>query len=57
MENPFKKGEKRIGVEGGVTINRQDYHVTWNMPMMDGQGVIIGNDVKITLNVEATKNN
>lgn len=44
------KGESRLGVEGGLTVNRYDYHVSW-----DSTGALVGKDVKIELDVEAVK--
>lgn len=47
-----QRGNTRIGVEASLTINRQDYGVTWNRAL-DAGGVVVGNDVKIELNIEA----
>jgi polyisoprenoid-binding protein YceI len=44
------KGEARIGVEATLTINRFDYHVSY-----DSTGLIVGKDVTIDLSVEAVK--
>jgi polyisoprenoid-binding protein YceI len=43
---------KVIGAESGLTINRMDYGVSWSRAL-DGGGVVVSNDVKIELNVEA----
>ncbi|HKS41938.1 MAG TPA: YceI family protein [Blastocatellia bacterium] len=47
-------GKMRIGVEAGLTINRQDYGVAWSQKLGDG-GLVVANDVKIALFVEAVK--
>jgi polyisoprenoid-binding protein YceI len=43
---------KVIGAESGLTINRMDYGVSWSRAL-DGGGVMVSNEVKIELNVEA----
>ena len=50
--DPWKK--MRIGVEAGLTINRQDYGVNWSN-LMDNGGLVVSNQVKIELAVEAVK--
>jgi len=59
---PFKVGGKsifmggtRLGVEGALTIQRQDYGMTWSATLDTG-GLVVGNDVHIQLNIEAVKN-
>lgn len=47
-------GKIRIGVEAGLTINRQDYGVTYSRTL-EGGGLVVGNDVNIQLNLEAVK--
>ena len=47
-----QRGNTRIGIEASLTINRQDYGITWNRAL-DAGGVVVGNDVKIELNIEA----
>jgi polyisoprenoid-binding protein YceI len=44
------KGEPRLGVEGSLTINRFDYHVSY-----DPTGMGVSKDIKIDLSVEAGK--
>jgi len=44
-------GATRIGVEGRGTINRQDFGVKWNKAMDNG-GVIVSNDVVLTVSAE-----
>ena len=44
-------GNQRIAASGTTKINRQDYGVKWNATMDNG-GVVVGNDVDITIDVE-----
>jgi len=47
-------GHKRFGAEAALTINRQDFNVKWNKAV-DGGGFVVGNDVKIELQLEGMK--
>jgi len=47
-------GKMRLGAQAGLTINRQDFGVSWNQ-VLDGGGVELGDEVKIDLAVEAVK--
>jgi polyisoprenoid-binding protein YceI len=55
---PYWEGDKdlgpviRIGFVATTTINRHDFGVSWNAPM-DRGGVVVGDEVAITLDVEA----
>jgi polyisoprenoid-binding protein YceI len=51
VKSPFG-GEITIGFAASGKINRGDYDISWNETMPDG-GVVVGKDVKITLDVEA----
>jgi polyisoprenoid-binding protein YceI len=51
---PDGLGGERAGFEARTRINRQDYGVSFN-DVVDGGGVLAGNDVDIVLNVEAMK--
>ena len=42
----------RIGVSAEMKLNRMDYGITWNRAL-EGGGAIVGNEVKIQLNLEA----
>ena len=42
----------RIGFTATTTINRHDFGVSWNAPM-DRGGVVVGDEVAVTLDVEA----
>lgn len=47
-------GGERIGFSATTTIDRRDYGLTWNQALETG-GVLVGNDVKISLDVQAVK--
>ncbi|AXA37108.1 Protein yceI precursor [Candidatus Sumerlaea chitinivorans] len=48
-------GKVRLGFEGHTTINRQDFGISYSK-MLDNGSLVIGNDVKIELAIEATRN-
>ncbi|MBF0431127.1 MAG: polyisoprenoid-binding protein [Fibrobacteria bacterium] len=52
IKNPW--GKYVIGIEGSLTINREDYGLTYNSILESG-GVLIGKEIKIELNVEAVR--
>lgn len=45
-------GNGLLGAEASLTINRQDYGVAWSKAL-DSGGLVVANDVKIDINVEA----
>ena len=45
-------GNERIAFEAEYTINRKDYGLMWNAALETG-GFLVGDDVKITLSVQA----
>jgi polyisoprenoid-binding protein YceI len=47
-------GETRIGAQVSGTVNRKDFGVNWNKSL-DGGGVVVGDDVEITLDIEAIR--
>jgi predicted outer membrane repeat protein len=47
-------GRRRIGFEASTRINRLDYNVSWNRAA-EGGGAILGDDVDITIAVEAAE--
>jgi len=47
-------GNQRAAVSATTKVNRQDYGVKWNASMDNG-GVVVGDDVSITLDVEMVK--
>ena len=51
-QSPF--GQDVIGFTATTTINRKDYGLNWNAALESG-GVLVGDEVRITLDVEATR--
>jgi polyisoprenoid-binding protein YceI len=49
-----QRGTRRMGFEASTTINRLDWGVTWNRAV-EGGGVMLGDDVRIEIAVEAMK--
>ena len=49
-----QNGAQRLGFEASTTINRLDYGVKWNRAV-EGGGVMLGDDVKIDIFIEALK--
>lgn len=47
-------GKSRFGAEASLTVNRMDYGVSWNK-ILDTGGLTVGNDVKISIQIEAVK--
>jgi polyisoprenoid-binding protein YceI len=47
-------GGQRLGFEAGTTVNRLDYGVKWNRAV-EGGGMMLGDDVKIDIAVEALR--
>jgi polyisoprenoid-binding protein YceI len=47
-------GTEKIGFEGSTTISRKDFGLTWNVALEAG-GFLVGDKIKITLDVEANK--
>jgi polyisoprenoid-binding protein YceI len=47
-------GRKRIGLSASTTINRKDFGLTWEV-LLESGGVLVGDEVKITLDVELVK--
>lgn len=49
-------GGTRAGFETSVKLNRKDYGIVWNKAIDNG-GVLLGDDVTVDINLEATKAN
>lgn len=47
-------GSEKAGFEINTTVNRKDYGVVWNRNLDEG-GVLLGDDVKVTINLELNK--
>jgi polyisoprenoid-binding protein YceI len=45
-------GGVRVGYTANTTVNRKDFGLTWNAALETG-GVVVGDEVRIELNVEA----
>ena len=41
-------GMVRVGFETSITLNRQDFGLTWNAALETG-GFLVGDDVRVTL--------
>jgi polyisoprenoid-binding protein YceI len=49
VKSPF--GATSMGFTAKAVVNREDYGLTWNVPM-EGGGVMVGKGVKIILDIE-----
>ncbi len=47
-------GNTRVAINATTKVNRQDYGVKWNASI-DGGGVVVGDDVNITIDLEMIK--
>jgi polyisoprenoid-binding protein YceI len=47
-------GNQRIGYSARTTINREEFGLKWNQVLETG-GLMVGNDIKISLDVEIVK--
>jgi polyisoprenoid-binding protein YceI len=56
INGPVKdmQGNSVVGLSGQFTVNRQDFGMSFNMALDNG-GVMVGNDVKVDINIEAKK--
>ncbi len=45
---------ERIGFETAFTLDRKDYGITWNR-VLEGAGALLGDEVKVTLTIEALR--
>ena len=52
VKNPW--GQTVVGIELELKLARKDYGLEWNKAMDNG-GVVVGDEVKIEINLEATK--
>ena len=52
MKDPW--GKTRAGAQATTKINRKDFGLTWNQTL-DAGGVAVGDELAITIDVEATK--
>ncbi len=47
-------GNEKAGFSADVTLNRKDFGITWNKTL-DSGGVLLGDDVWVSINLEAAK--
>ncbi len=47
-------GKRRRGYSAETSLNRKDFGMTWNQ-VLDAGGVLVGDKVKVTLNIEAVE--
>ena len=47
-------GNERRGASATTTINRQDFGISFNKTL-DSGGLVVGNDVAVSIDVEAAK--
>ena len=47
-------GNEKMGFETSTTLNRKDYGINWNKTLDQG-GVLVGDEVKVQVSVEANK--
>lgn len=47
-------GSQRVAFFATTTIAREDWGVTWNLPL-EGSGLVVGKEVRIDLEIEATR--
>ena len=52
MRDPF--GNVRVGFEGGTTINRKDWGLSWNAALETG-GVLVSEKVKLEFDISAVR--
>jgi polyisoprenoid-binding protein YceI len=52
VKDPY--GNTRLGAHGELTINRMDYGVSWSKSL-DAGGLVVSEEVKILLDIEAVK--
>ncbi|GMA87829.1 hypothetical protein GCM10025868_30790 [Angustibacter aerolatus] len=52
--NPLAEGAPAAGFSAETEINRKDFGLEWNVALESG-GVLVGDKIKITLEVEAGK--
>ena len=53
---PITMGNVKAGAHATARIKRKDFGITWNKAM-DGGGVVVGEDVDVTIEAEAIKKN
>jgi polyisoprenoid-binding protein YceI len=54
VKDPFGGGGSRAGFQLETTLDRKDYGIVWNKAIDNG-GVMLGDDVKVAINLESVK--
>ena len=49
-----QRGALRMGASATTKVNRRDFNISWNS-VLDGGGVVVGDQVSITVEVELIK--
>jgi polyisoprenoid-binding protein YceI len=52
VEDPW--GNTKVGATATTTLNRKDFGILWNKTL-DAGGVVVGDEVKVTLDLELVK--
>ena len=52
--SPDGRGGEKAGFELNTVINRKDYGIVWNQTL-DAGGTVLGDEVQVSLNIEANK--
>lgn len=52
VKDPFEESGRSIGFVASASVNREEYGMTWNVAM-ESSGIMVGKEIKITLEVEA----
>jgi polyisoprenoid-binding protein YceI len=57
IEGPIKNAhdQETIGIIGEMSINRKDFNISFDKTVDDGKKPMVDDDVKIDINIEATK--
>jgi polyisoprenoid-binding protein YceI len=46
--------DQKFGFEASTTLNRKDFGITWNRALDTG-GLMLGDDVLVSVNIEASR--
>ncbi|HYV46985.1 MAG TPA: YceI family protein [Myxococcaceae bacterium] len=52
VKNPMMGGMVERGASAATTINRKDFGLTWAGPALEKGGVVLGDEVKVSVDVE-----
>jgi len=52
MKNPMMGGVMERGASASTTISRKDFGMTWAGPALEKGGVVLGDEVKVNIDVE-----